>query len=216
QGHDTVAVVWWCDPPSRAPGRRQVSGTLSFPHTHNRDKSRHADLTRLRRHSLVMVMKPPTLDTAITSPQSRGWISSSTQDVRGSMCTDKPTSGPYCGALGFAWRLTFFRCCCIARDPPLALSPPPGCRRLARQHPAVAVPPWCCDLRPALGRHELGPALVKVPMVALADAEVTGPGPEVLVEAFVASSHRIVQLLASGHHPPAGLGALLPVVHVVL
>src|SRR5215831_681914 len=45
---------------------------------------------------------------------------------------------------------------------------------------------------------------------------VSGPSPDVLVEAFVSSSHRIVQLVAPGHHPPAGLGALLPVVHVVL
>ena len=64
--------------------------------------------------------------------------------------------------------------------------------------------------------HELDPALVEVPMVAFAQAIFTGPGAELLVVSFVPEPHLIVQWVAPRHHPPAGLGTCLPVVHVVL
>src|SRR5713101_4416029 len=72
------------------------------------------------------------------------------------------------------------------------------------------------DRCPALGRHELGPAPVELPMVALAHAEVAGPGLEIRVEALMAQPHLCVQRVPAGDHPTTGARALLPVVHVVL
>src|SRR5712692_11542756 len=72
------------------------------------------------------------------------------------------------------------------------------------------------DRCPALGRHELSPAPVELPMVALAHAEVAGPGLEILVEPLVPEPHLGVQGHSPRHHSTTGAGALLPVVHVVL
>src|SRR5262249_9006900 len=83
-------------------------------------------------------------------------------------------------------------------------------------------PPWqraaarALDLLPPLGGHELRPAPVELAMVALAEAVIAGPGLEVHIIALMAQSHLHIQRIAAGDHPPAGLGTLLPVVHVVL
>src|SRR3989442_9651056 len=53
-------------------------------------------------------------------------------------------------------------------------------------------------------------------MVALAEAVVTGPGLEILVETLVSQAHLVIQGISARHHPSSGLGTLLPVVHVVL
>src|SRR5215510_730354 len=72
------------------------------------------------------------------------------------------------------------------------------------------------DRRPVRGRHELRPASVELPMVALAEAVVAGPGLEVLVVTLMAQPHLHIQRIAPGDDPAAGAGTLLPVVHVVL
>src|SRR4029453_3810167 len=72
------------------------------------------------------------------------------------------------------------------------------------------------DRRPALRRHELRPAPIKLPMVALAEAGVTGPGLEVLAVALMAQPHLHIQRIAPGNNPTPGAGTLLPVVHVIL
>src|SRR6266851_4811482 len=84
--------------------------------------------------------------------------------------------------------------------------------RLHRPTPCVSALEIC----PALGRHELRPALVELPMVALAKAVVAGPGLEVLVVALMAQPHLHIQRIAPGDDPAAGAGTLLPVVHVIL
>src|SRR6267142_1203705 len=71
-------------------------------------------------------------------------------------------------------------------------------------------------LRPALGRHELIPATVELPMIALAHAKIAGPGFKVIVESLMSQPHLCVQGMAPGHRPAACPRALLPVVHVVL
>jgi hypothetical protein len=48
-------------------------------------------------------------------------------------------------------------------------------------------------LRPAVGRHQLRPASIKLPMIALAHAEIAGPGIEVMVEALMPEPHLSVQ-----------------------
>ena len=53
-------------------------------------------------------------------------------------------------------------------------------------------------------------------MVALAEAGVAGPGLQVFVEPLVPQSHLHVEFNPPGNDPPAGLGAFLPMVHVVL
>src|ERR1700752_3085473 len=70
--------------------------------------------------------------------------------------------------------------------------------------------------RPALGFHQLGPESVELAMVALAHAKITGPGPQLLVEPLVPQPHLRIQESAPRHDAPAGSGALLPIVHVVL
>src|SRR6516164_2144014 len=51
--------------------------------------------------------------------------------------------------------------------------------------------PWIAarHLGPALGRHQLHPALIELPMIALAHAEIAGPGIEVLIEALMSEPH---------------------------
>src|SRR5260370_14491680 len=67
-----------------------------------------------------------------------------------------------------------------------------------------------------LRRHQFGPAAVETAMVAFAVAVVAGNGPVFRVEVLAATAHLVVQRLPAGDHTPAGLGAALPVVHVVL
>ena len=50
---------------------------------------------------------------------------------------------------------------------------------------SLALPDGARHLRPAPGRHELRPAPVELSMVALAHAEIAGPGVKVLVEALM-------------------------------
>src|ERR1700751_695136 len=69
---------------------------------------------------------------------------------------------------------------------------------------------------PAVGLHQLRPAAVELAMVALAHAEIAGPGFEVLVEALGTQAHLRVHGQAPRDDAAAGAGAFLPVVHVVL
>src|SRR5215510_9327793 len=73
-----------------------------------------------------------------------------------------------------------------------------------------------CDRRPGLGCHQLRPAPIELPMVALTEAGVAGPGLEVLAVTLMAQPHLQIQRIAPGDDPAAGAGTLLPVVHVVL
>src|SRR5438067_12550261 len=69
---------------------------------------------------------------------------------------------------------------------------------------------------PAVGREQLRPAPVELAMVALADAPVAGPGVEAGVEPLMPHAHLRVDRHAPRHDAAAGLGAFLPIVHVVL
>src|SRR5260370_38330236 len=69
---------------------------------------------------------------------------------------------------------------------------------------------------PACGLHQLSPAPVELAMVALADAEIAGPGVETLIEPLVSQPHLRIQESPSGYDAAASAGALLPIVHVVL
>src|SRR5262249_11918098 len=69
---------------------------------------------------------------------------------------------------------------------------------------------------PALSLHQLGPAAIELAMVALAHAEIAGPGFEVLIEPLVAKPHLSVDLHSPRHHATARACAFLPVVHIVL
>src|SRR5262245_50228971 len=72
------------------------------------------------------------------------------------------------------------------------------------------------DFGPPVGGHQLRPAVIKPAMVALAVAVVAGQRAEIRVEAFVPEAHLVTERVAPGHHASPGLGAALPVVHVVL
>src|SRR5712671_2480671 len=69
---------------------------------------------------------------------------------------------------------------------------------------------------PAVGGQQSRPAAIELAMVALADAVVAGPGVEAFVKALVPHAHLRVDRHASCHDAAAGLGAFLPIVHVVL
>src|SRR6516162_11696810 len=69
---------------------------------------------------------------------------------------------------------------------------------------------------PALGLHQLRPAAIELAMIALAHAEIAGPGVETLVKALVPQTHLRVNRHAPRHHPATSAGAFLPIVHVVL
>src|SRR5712671_2013112 len=69
---------------------------------------------------------------------------------------------------------------------------------------------------PAVGGEQLRPAAIELAMVALADAMVAGPGVEARVEVFVTHAHLRVDRHVTCHDPAAGLGAFLPIVHIVL
>src|ERR1700752_4025978 len=72
------------------------------------------------------------------------------------------------------------------------------------------------ELRPAVDRHESRPAPIELPMIALAHAEIAGPGLQVLVESLMPQPHLCVQGITPRNRPAAGARALLPVIHVVL
>src|SRR5215472_5906423 len=69
---------------------------------------------------------------------------------------------------------------------------------------------------PALGRHQLRPAPIELAVIALAHAEIAGPGLEVRVETLVAQAHLRVHRQSPRDDAATGAGAFLPVVHVVL
>src|SRR6516162_6135242 len=69
---------------------------------------------------------------------------------------------------------------------------------------------------PALGCHQLRPAPVELTVVALAHAEVAGPGVETLVKALVSQTHLRVNRHAPRDDAATSAGAFLPIVHVVL
>src|SRR5581483_4229984 len=71
--------------------------------------------------------------------------------------------------------------------------------------------------RAPVGRpHQFGPAAVKLAVVALAERGVAGPAAEGRVECLAPQAHLVVDRHLAGHDAAAGLGAFLPVVHVVL
>src|SRR5712691_5300553 len=67
-----------------------------------------------------------------------------------------------------------------------------------------------------LGCHQLGPAPVKPAMVRFAVAIVARQRREIGIEPLVSQAHCVVQRMAAGDDAAAGLGAALPIVHVVL
>src|ERR1043166_2792118 len=71
-------------------------------------------------------------------------------------------------------------------------------------------------VQPAIRSHQLRPAAIKAAVVAFAVAVIAGPGAERLVKALVPQAHFVIQGLASGDRAARGLGAALPIVHVVL
>src|SRR5436190_13797017 len=74
----------------------------------------------------------------------------------------------------------------------------------------------CRGFRPALGFHQLGPAAIEPAMVAFAVAIIARPGVQRLVEALATEAHLVIQILAPGDRTAGGLGAALPIVHIVL
>src|SRR6516225_6008146 len=86
---------------------------------------------------------------------------------------------------------------------------------LLRGHPS---PPFASPLcmHPALGRHQLRLASIELPMIALAHAEIAGPGIEVRVEPLMPEPHLRVQERSSRHRSATGASTFLPVVHIVL
>src|SRR6267154_1838901 len=74
----------------------------------------------------------------------------------------------------------------------------------------------CGEIGPAVGGHELRPAPVEPPVVAFAVAIIARPSPQIFVEMLVSEAHLVTEEIAPGHHPSPGLGAALPIVHVVL
>src|SRR5437879_4556743 len=72
------------------------------------------------------------------------------------------------------------------------------------------------QVAPARGVHQLRPAAVKLPVVALAEAGIAGTGAEGGIEVLVPEPHLIVDRQAPRHDAAAGLRAFLPIVHVVL
>src|SRR6516162_9986786 len=93
--------------------------------------------------------------------------------------------------------------------------------RSASTKPAmsVAISPSCSiagNSWPAFCCHQLGPAAVELPMIAFAKAGIAGPGAERWIKALVPEPHLIVYRQTPRGNATTGLGAFLPVVHVVL
>src|SRR4051812_33113640 len=72
------------------------------------------------------------------------------------------------------------------------------------------------QLAPVFGRHHLGPGPIKLAVVALAETGIARPGAERRIEALAAEPHLVVDRHAARRDPTAGLGAFLPIIHVVL
>src|SRR5262249_23746135 len=99
-------------------------------------------------------------------------------------------------------------------------------RRLIRPRSASTSPPisapmspssiLCGEIGPVVGRHQPSPTPVDPPVVDFAVAIVPGPGFQIFVEMLVAQAHLVAEEVAPGHRAPSGLGATLPIVHVVL
>src|SRR6266851_5347766 len=83
---------------------------------------------------------------------------------------------------------------------------------MSGSRPSVAARHLC----PAVCRHQLGPARVELAMIALAHAEIAGPGFEALIEPFVSEPHLRIDRHPPRDHAAAGASAFLPVVHIVL
>src|SRR5271166_4022727 len=96
------------------------------------------------------------------------------------------------------------------------ISPRSASTRLAISVVISPSRPIAGDFRPAVGRHQLRPAPVEPTMVAFAVAVVAGQRSQILVEALVPEAHFVTEGIAAGHHTATGLGAALPVVHIVL
>src|SRR5271166_682478 len=96
------------------------------------------------------------------------------------------------------------------------ISPRSASTRLAISVVISPSRPIAGEFRPAFGRHQLRPAAVEPTMVAFAVAVVAGQGSEFVVEALVPEPHFVTEGIAPGDHASSGLGAALPVVHVVL
>src|SRR5262245_46259100 len=71
-------------------------------------------------------------------------------------------------------------------------------------------------LGPAWRLHQLRPARVKLAMIALAHAEIAGPGLEAFVETLMPQTHLRIHGHATRDYAAAGAGAFLPIVHVIL
>src|SRR5262245_27456952 len=72
------------------------------------------------------------------------------------------------------------------------------------------------QVAPAGSVHQLRPAAVERPMVALAEAGIADRGAEGGIEALVPEPHLVVDRHAPGHDAAAGLRAFLPIIHIVL
>src|SRR6516164_9487241 len=74
----------------------------------------------------------------------------------------------------------------------------------------------CGEVCPAFGGHQLRPAAVKAAMIAFTVTVVAGHCSKVLLETLATEAHLVIQRITASDHAASGLGAALPVVHVVL
>src|SRR6266404_3877584 len=72
------------------------------------------------------------------------------------------------------------------------------------------------QLAPVFRRHDFSPAPIELPVIALAETGIARPGAERRIEALATEPHLVVDRHAARRNTTAGLGAFLPVVHVVL
>src|SRR5271155_345707 len=96
------------------------------------------------------------------------------------------------------------------------MSPRSASTRLAisgATSPSCSIPR---DFRLAVVGHQLRPAPIEPTMVAFAVAVVAGDGAEIRLKPLASEPHRVVQRMAPRDDASAGLGAALPIVHVVL
>src|SRR5215469_7484973 len=90
-------------------------------------------------------------------------------------------------------------------------------RRPINPRSASTRPAMSCVITTLLGvGHQLRPTPIEPTVVALAVAVIAGQCPELLVEALVPKSHFVAEGVAPGDHAASGLGATLPIVHIVL
>src|SRR5215472_2587575 len=72
------------------------------------------------------------------------------------------------------------------------------------------------DFRLAVVGHQRCPAPVEATVVAFTVTVIAGDGTEIRLKPLASEPHRIVQRMAPRDDASAGLGAALPIVHVVL